>query len=70
MKDLTPKEKEIMLQIQAFKKQWQGSPTVADLARIFNISWTTMSAHIQRLEDKGYLKRTVLISKIEILKEI
>ena len=68
MREITEKQRSILDAIKRYKREYKGSPTIIWLAKAFNIAGPTMNAHLERLEKKGYIKRTTLISKIEILK--
>jgi repressor LexA len=72
MKELSVKQKYVLMVIQEYIDKNGISPTVRELADIMYIkSTSTMQGYIKRLEQEGYIKKHPTMPRsIRIIKEI
>lgn len=67
--NLKEKHLQIMAEIQRCNNLGMNI-TIVHLARFMNMKGPTMSEYLDRLEKWGYIKRTSVISKIQIIKKV
>ena len=70
MKGLTAKQKDILAFIEKFSEEEGMSPTVYEIADQFAIKTSTVFAHLQALQKKGYLTRSSKARSISISRKI
>ncbi len=70
MKGLTMKQREFLAFIKKFAETEGMAPTVYELADGFGIKTSTVFAHLQALQKKGYLTRSSKARSIILSKEV
>lgn len=70
MKGLTKKQKKILDFIEGFTEKECMAPTVYEIADQFGIKTSTVFAHIQALQKKGFLTRSSKARSIALSKKI
>jgi len=66
MKGLTPKQRDFLAFIEKFSNEEGMAPTVYELADQFEIKTSTVFAHLQALQKKGYITRSSKARSIAI----
>ena len=70
MKGLTDKQKQILKFIDKFSEKEMMAPTVYEIASQFDIKTSTVFAHLQALQKKGFLTRSSKARSIALSKKI
>ena len=70
MKGLTEKQRGVLDFIERFHSIENMAPTVYEIAEEFNIKTSTVFAHIQALQKKGFITRSSKARSIAIAKEV
>ncbi len=70
MKGLTKKQREFLAFIEKFSKEEGMAPTVYEIADQFGIKTSTVFAHLQALQKKGFLTRSSKARSISLSKKI
>ena len=70
MKGLTDKQRGVLDFIERFHRREHMAPTVYEIAEEFNIKTSTVFAHIQALQKKGFITRSSKARSIAIAKEV
>jgi repressor LexA len=70
MKGLTTKQREFLAFIEKFSNNEGMAPTVYEIADQFGIKTSTVFAHLQALQKKGYLTRSSKARSISLSKKV
>src|ERR1019366_8702217 len=68
--ELTPRQADVLLLVRNHRHLHGYSPSIRELATTLGLSRATIMAHIERLEKKGFLRRTPMCHRtLEVVED-